>query len=72
MPYNQTPRHGHIILSNSESLIIGALAVLLLFWMQPNIKAAIARSKNAQPDWASVLLPLGAVVIFVVFLITTV
>jgi TRAP-type C4-dicarboxylate transport system permease small subunit len=59
-------------LSDSESLIIGALAVLLLFWMQPNIKNAIARSKKAQSDWLSLLLPIGVVVIFVVFLIATV
>jgi len=60
------------MLSNWESLILGALALLLLFWMQPGIKAALARSKQTPSDWASVLLPIGLVVMFVIFLIVMV
>lgn len=60
------------MLSTGESLILGALALLLLFWMTPGVKAALARSKQAPSDWASVLLPLGLVVMFVLFLIAMV
>ena len=58
--------------SNWENLILGAMAILLLFWFQPGIKAALARSKQAQSDWASLLAPLGLVVLVVLFLIAMV
>lgn len=58
--------------STWESLILGALALLLLFWMTPGVKAALARSKQTPSDWQSVLLPLGLVVLFVLFLIAMV
>lgn len=60
------------MLSNWENLALGAMALLLLFWMQPGIKAAMARSKQTPSDWRSVLLPLGFVVMFVLFLIAMV
>lgn len=60
------------MLSTGESLILGALALLLLFWMTPGVKAALARSKQTPSDWQSVLLPLGLVVMFVLFLIAMV
>jgi len=60
------------MLSNWENLILGALALFLLFWIQPGLKAALARSKQTQADWQSVLLPLGLVVMFVIFLIAMV
>jgi hypothetical protein len=55
-----------------ENLILGALALLLLFWLSPGIKASLAKSRQAPSDWKSVLLPLGLVVLFVVFLIAMV
>lgn len=60
------------MLSTWESLILGALALLVLFWLQPGIKAAVARSKQTPSDWPSVLLPLSLVVLFVLFLIAMV
>jgi len=60
------------MLSNWENLILGALALLLLFWMQPGLKAAMARSKQTPSDWPSLVLPLGIVVMFVLFLIAMV
>lgn len=59
-------------MSTMENLVLGALAILLLLWMQPGIKAAMARSSRTTPDWQSVLLPLGLVVMFVLFLISMV
>jgi TRAP-type C4-dicarboxylate transport system permease small subunit len=58
--------------STLESLILGALAILLIFWMQPGLKAALAKSKQAPSDWSSVILPIGLVVMFVLFLIAMV
>lgn len=55
-----------------EYLVLGALAILFLFWMQPGIKAAMARSKQTPADWQSVILPIGLVVMFVLFLIAMV
>lgn len=55
-----------------EQLLFGALVILLVWWMRPGIKAATAISKQAQPDWQGLLLPLGFVVMFVIFLIAMV
>jgi hypothetical protein len=59
-------------MSEMETVILGALTILLLFWLQPGIKAAVARSKQTPSDWRSVVLPLGLVVMFVIFLIAMV
>lgn len=59
-------------LSTIESLILGALVLLVLFWLGPGVKASLERSKNAEADWKAVLLPLGFVVLFVLFLIAMV
>lgn len=59
-------------LSTWEALILGALAILLIFWMGPGIKATWGQSKNAQMDWPGLLWPLAFVVLFVIFLIAVV
>jgi len=59
-------------MSTLENLVLGALAILLLLWMQPGAKAALQRSKQTQSDWPSVLLPLGLVAMLVIFLIAMV
>lgn len=59
-------------LSSGESIALGALVLLVLFWMGPGVKASLERSKNAESDWGAVLLPIGFVVIFVLFLIAMV
>lgn len=59
-------------MSTMEHLVLGVLALLLLFWMKPGIKAAMTRSKQTTADWQSVILPLGLVVMFVLFLIAMV
>ncbi|WGS86297.1 MULTISPECIES: hypothetical protein [Methylomonas] len=60
------------MLSTWENLLIGALALLILFWMQPGIKAALARSRQAPSDWGGLIVPLVMVVMFVLFLIAMV
>lgn len=59
-------------MSTMESILLSALAILLLFWMQPGIKSAMARSRQSEADWRSVILPLGLTVMFVIFLISMV
>lgn len=55
-----------------ENVFLGAIAVLMIFWMSPGIKQSIARSKQAKSDWPAVLLPLALVVLLIVFLIAMV
>jgi len=56
-----------------EKLLLGALGLLVLFMFRPGIKAAMEMSRNAEhKDWAGLLLPLGAVVLFVLLLIAAV
>ena len=54
-----------------EKLIIGVFALLILFWFFPGIKPMLEKSKDAPKDWAGVLIPVGLVVLFVIFLIST-
>lgn len=55
-----------------EIILLGAFAVLLVFLFRPGIKAALERSRHAKKDWPSVLIPLGLVVAFVLFLMAIV
>ncbi|HFD92269.1 MAG TPA: hypothetical protein ENJ22_03175 [Gammaproteobacteria bacterium] len=53
-----------------EKVIVAVLALALIFFMRPGLKAAMERSKAAEnKDWAGALLPIGVVVLFVIFLI---
>ncbi len=54
-----------------KKLIIGVFALILVFWFFPSIKATLAESKHAPKDWAGVLVPIALVVLFILFLITT-
>ncbi len=55
-----------------EMVLLGALAILVIFWFRPGVKAALEKSRNAKKDWPSVLIPLAVVVLFVLFLISIV
>lgn len=54
--------------STWEILLVGGIAILIIFLFRPGIKAALARSRNAEKDWQGVLIPLALVVVFVLFL----
>lgn len=56
-------------LSTWENLFLGVFALLLIFWLTPGIKAALAKSKTVQADWPAVLVPLILVVLFALFLV---
>lgn len=55
-----------------ENLFLGVLAVLLIFWFRPGIKALFEQSKTKETDWKGVLIPLGLVVVFCLLLIASV
>jgi hypothetical protein len=53
-----------------EQILLGMGGLLLLFFFWPGVKAAMARSREAEnPDWKGALLPIGIVVLFVIVLI---
>lgn len=52
-----------------EILLGGVVAVLVILWFRPGIRAAIERSRTARKDWPAVLIPLALVVLFVLLLI---
>lgn len=56
-------------LSTWESILLAAGVLLLIFWFKPGIKATLEQSRDAEKDWGGVLLPLGFVVLFVIFLL---
>ncbi len=59
-------------LSIWEIIGLGALAIFVIFWFRPGMKAALEQSKTAEQDWKGALIPLGLVVLFVILLIAVV
>jgi hypothetical protein len=59
-------------LSTWENLLLGAVAILVIFWMSPGIQASIEKSKTAKADWPGLLIPLALVILFVLFLVSMV
>jgi TRAP-type C4-dicarboxylate transport system permease small subunit len=59
-------------LSLWENLLLGIMVVGIILWMRPGIKASMMQTREAKSDWMSVLIPIGFVVMFVVFLIAMV
>lgn len=54
-----------------EQLALGAVALLVIFWFRPGIKAALKQSEQAEKDWVGILLPIAAVILFIFFLVMT-
>ena len=52
-----------------ERIVVAVLALLLVVFMWPGMKAALERSRHARKDWGALLLPMGLVVLLVLFLI---
>lgn len=56
-----------------QQALLGLVAVLVLWWSLPGIKAALEQSRRAeQRDWRGALLPVGVVLVFVLLLIALV
>jgi ABC-type methionine transport system permease subunit len=56
-------------MSTWEMVLIGALVVLVLFWIGPGIKPMLEQSRQAEKDWAGLLIPIIAVILFVILLV---
>jgi hypothetical protein len=57
-------------LSTFEMIILGAVALGVLFWFGPGVKTMLEQSRKAEnKDWSGVLVPIIIVVIFVFLLI---
>ena len=57
-------------MSTWEMVLMGALAILVLFWAGPGVKAMLEKSRQAEErDWAGLLVPLLLVVAFVILLV---
>ena len=54
-----------------EQLALGAVALLVIFWFRPGVKAALKQSEEAEKDWAGILWPIVGVVLFVIFMVMT-
>ena len=53
-----------------ESLAVAAIAVAVIFMFGPGIKQAFKQSQQStSKDWMGVLVPIGAVVLFVIVLV---
>ena len=53
-----------------EQVLLGIAGVVILFMFWPGVKTAMQKSKEAEnPDWAGALVPIGAVIGFVVLLV---
>jgi len=60
-------------LSTWEMIALGAIAIGVIFWFRPGIRAALRQSReNQNKDWAGALIPIGLVVLFVILLISLV
>lgn len=60
-------------LAGWEKILVGALAAVLVVWLWPGLRAAVQRSREARErDWGAALLPLAAVVLFVLLLVALV
>lgn len=59
-------------MSTWEMVLVGALVVLVLFWIGPGIKPMLEQSRQAEKDWAGLLIPIIAVILFVLLLISMV
>ena len=54
-----------------EHILIGLGALLVIFLIWPAAKRAMERSREVEnPDWKGALIPIGLVILFVIFLIT--
>ncbi len=57
-------------ISTWETILLGLIALLVILWFRPGIKAAFQQAKQVEhKDWRGFLLPIAIVVLFVIFLL---
>lgn len=60
-------------LAGWEKILLGLIAVVILFWLGPGLKTVFQQSDAQQEkDWKGVLIPLVLVILFVLLLISMV
>ena len=52
-----------------EKILLGVLALVVILWFFPGVKTMMQQSREAPKDWPAVIIPIVAVVAFVIFLI---
>ncbi len=52
-----------------ESVVLGIIVLGVLFVFVPNIRSSMIRNRDVPSDWKAVIVPMGLVVLFVVFLL---
>ena len=53
-----------------EQVLLGITGILVLFLFWPGVRTAMEQSRKAEnPDWKGALIPIAAVVLFVILLI---
>lgn len=55
-------------MSTLEMVLVGALVLVVVLWVGRGIGPLMRESREAPKDWPGLLLPLGAVILFVVVL----
>jgi hypothetical protein len=55
--------------STFETILLGVFVLSLLLWFRPGLRAAMEHSRQAEKHWGDLVLPIGAVVAFVILLI---
>lgn len=68
---NSDSRGDSLTVETWEQILLGVFALLFLFWFAPGIKPMLEKSKRAPKDWHGLLIPILAVVAFVIFLAMT-
>ena len=51
------------------SVVLGIIVLGVLFVFVPNIRSSMIRNRDVPSDWKAVFVPIGLVVLFVVFLL---
>lgn len=54
-----------------EKITLAIIAIGVLFFVVPRLGAVMEKSRDAPKDWRGVLVPIGLVVLFVLFLLST-
>ena len=56
-------------LATWEMVALGAVALIVILLFFPGLKRLSEESRKAEKDWSGLLLPIGAVVLFVILLV---
>ena len=59
-------------LATWELILLGAIGLIVILLFFPGLRRLSEESKKAEKDWPGFLLPIGAVILFVVLLIVMV